>query len=97
VLKEVKVEPILDYICRYQNNWREHVNRMSRTRIPRAIMYYQPRGKRSLGRPMKRWLKILCLDHNRPLRPRTCKEEEEISYGKKVLVILDTTFILLLT
>jgi hypothetical protein len=26
-----------------------------RTRIPKAIMYYQPRGKRSLGRPMKRW------------------------------------------
>jgi hypothetical protein len=55
VLKEVKVELILDYIYRYQNNWREHVTGMSRTRIPRAIMYYQPRGKRSLGRPMKRW------------------------------------------
>jgi hypothetical protein len=49
VLKELKAEPILDYICRYQNNWREHVNRMSKTRIPKAIMYYQPRGKRSLG------------------------------------------------
>jgi hypothetical protein len=22
-------------------------------------------------------MKILCLDHNRPLRPRTCKKEEE--------------------
>jgi hypothetical protein len=22
-------------------------------------------------------MNILCLDHNRPLRPRTCKEEEE--------------------
>jgi hypothetical protein len=54
VLKELKVEPILDYICRYQN-WREHVNRMSRTRVPKAIMYHQPRGKRSLGRLMKRW------------------------------------------
>jgi hypothetical protein len=55
-LKELKVEPILNYyICRYQNNWREHVNRMSRTRIPKAIMYYQPRGKRSLRRPMRRW------------------------------------------
>jgi hypothetical protein len=49
VLKELKVEPILDYICRYQNNWPQHVNRMSRTKIPMAIMYYQPRGKRSLG------------------------------------------------
>jgi hypothetical protein len=55
VLKELKVESILDYICGYQNNWGEHVNRMSRIRIPKAAMYYQPRGKRSLGRPMKRW------------------------------------------
>jgi hypothetical protein len=55
VLKELKVEPILNYICRYQINWREHVNRMSRTRIPKAVMYYQPWGKRSLGRAMKRW------------------------------------------
>jgi hypothetical protein len=27
-------------------------------------------------------MKILCLDRNRPLRPRTCKEEEE----NKILV-----------
>jgi hypothetical protein len=54
VLKELRVEPILDYVCRYQNSWREHVNRISRTRIPKATMYYQPRGKRSLGRPMRR-------------------------------------------
>jgi hypothetical protein len=39
VLKELKVEPILDYICRYQNKWWEHVNRMSRTRTPKAIMH----------------------------------------------------------
>jgi hypothetical protein len=44
VLKVLKVEPILDYVCRYQNNWREHVNRMSRTRTTKAVMYYQPRG-----------------------------------------------------
>jgi hypothetical protein len=54
VLKEIKMELILDYICRYQNNWREHVNRTSRTRIPKAIMYYQPRVKKSLERSMKR-------------------------------------------
>jgi hypothetical protein len=55
VSKKLKVEPMLDYICRYQNSWRERVNRMSRTRIPKAIMYYQPRGKRSSGCPMRRW------------------------------------------
>jgi hypothetical protein len=36
VLIEVKVEPILHYICRYHDNWREHVNSMSRTRISKA-------------------------------------------------------------
>jgi hypothetical protein len=51
----LKVEPILDYKCRYQDNWREKVNRMSWTRIPKAITHYQPRGKRSLGHPMKIW------------------------------------------
>jgi hypothetical protein len=54
VLRELKVEPILN-ICRYQNDWREYVKRMRRTRIPKAIMYYQPKGKRSLGHPIKRW------------------------------------------
>jgi hypothetical protein len=39
VLKELEVEPVLDYICRYQNNWREDVNRMNSTRILKAIMY----------------------------------------------------------
>jgi hypothetical protein len=51
VLKELAVEPILDYICSYQNHWREHVNRMRRTRIPKAIMYYQPRGQEIIRTP----------------------------------------------
>jgi hypothetical protein len=55
VLKELKVEPILDYICRYQNNWREHVDRMRRTKIPKAIMLLPTKGQEILGRPMKRW------------------------------------------
>jgi hypothetical protein len=87
VLKELKVEPILDYICRYQNNWREHVNRMSRTRIPKAIKYYQPRGKRSLGRPMKRRHENPLLRSNKPLRSRTCKEEEKWSGDDKLIYI----------
>jgi hypothetical protein len=45
VLKQLKAEPILDYICRYQNNRRQHVNMMSRTIIPKAIMFYQPRAR----------------------------------------------------
>jgi hypothetical protein len=32
-------------------------------------------------------MKILCLDHNRPLRPRTYKEEEEELYMKGIVYI----------
>ena len=55
ILEELKMVPIIDYIHQYQQNWRLHVNRMSRSRIPRAIVNYQPNGKRSLGRSRKRW------------------------------------------
>jgi hypothetical protein len=45
VLKELKVEPILDYICRNQNNLRQHVNRMSRTRISKANNVLPTKGQ----------------------------------------------------
>jgi hypothetical protein len=34
-------------------NWKEH--RMSSDRIPKMILKYQPKGKRNLDRPLKRW------------------------------------------
>jgi hypothetical protein len=37
-----------------QKNWKEHVDRMSSHRIPKIILKYQPKGKRKLGRPLKR-------------------------------------------
>ncbi|KAJ4426438.1 hypothetical protein ANN_27252 [Periplaneta americana] len=46
---------IASFSHRYQLNWKEHVSRMVSSRIPKAIMKYRPNGKRSLGRPMKRW------------------------------------------
>jgi hypothetical protein len=36
-------------------NWKEHVDRMSSDRIPEMILKYQPKRKRNLGRPLKRW------------------------------------------
>ena len=55
IMDELQLEPIINYIQQYQNQWTKHVHRMSHTRIPKAMLRYQPRGKRSLGRPMKRW------------------------------------------
>lgn len=55
ILHELQITPVLDYIHQYQNQWLQHLNRMSRDRIPKAVFRYTPVGKRSLGRPMKRW------------------------------------------
>ena len=55
ILHKLHIEPVLDYIHQYQNNWIQHVYRMPRTRFPRTILNYRPSGKRSLGRPMNRW------------------------------------------
>jgi hypothetical protein len=41
---------ITEFIYQYRKNWKEHVDR-----IPKMILKYQPKGKRNLGRPLKRW------------------------------------------
>ena len=55
ILEELKMVPIINYIHQYQQNRYQHVNRMSRSRIPRAIANYQPNGKKYLGQPRMRW------------------------------------------
>ena len=54
ILHELHIEPVLNYIHQYQNNWIQHVCCMPRTRCPRTILNYRPSGKRSLGCPMKK-------------------------------------------
>lgn len=63
IMDELGLEPILQHIQHYQNNWMAHLQRMPSHRIPRAILRYHPQGKRSLGRPKKRWVE------NSSLRP----------------------------
>jgi hypothetical protein len=55
LLMELKTESITHYIKYYQENWTSHGNRMDAGRFPKAILRYRPQGKRSIGRPMKRW------------------------------------------
>jgi hypothetical protein len=55
ILRELKVNSVLEHTDQYRNNWEQHVQRMDRSRIPRQMMIYRPKGKRSLGRPLKRW------------------------------------------
>lgn len=52
---ELKMKNIVDIIKQYQLRWNEHVERMPDTRMTKSITQYVPEGRRSLGRPKKRW------------------------------------------
>jgi len=39
----------------YQKKWLQHVQRMDIIRLPRQALKYRPEGRRSIGRPKKRW------------------------------------------
>jgi hypothetical protein len=55
ILQELEINSVLEHIDQYRVNWKQHVQRMDRSRIPRQMMTYRPKGKRFLGRPLKRW------------------------------------------
>lgn len=49
------IEDITQWCKRRKIEWNEHIERMDETRIVRIARDKSPRGKRSLGRPRKRW------------------------------------------
>jgi hypothetical protein len=49
------VQNIVLEIKQYQREWLQHVERMGRGRIPKQALKCRPKGKRSIGRPRKRW------------------------------------------
>jgi Holliday junction resolvase RusA-like endonuclease len=56
IAKELKITTILYKLLEYKRNWIQHVNRMSRNRLPRVIKHYTPTGRRNHDRPLKRLL-----------------------------------------
>jgi hypothetical protein len=74
MLMVLNIEPITDYIKHYQENWRSHVITMTIGRYPKAILQYQPQGKRSVGHLMKGWREIPRLQQ--ASGPNTCQEED---------------------
>jgi len=54
IAKELKITPVLDKLLEYQRNWVQHVNRMSRNRLPRVMKHYCPTCRRNHGRPLER-------------------------------------------
>jgi hypothetical protein len=55
ILKNLEVEPIVKFVLNYRANWKEHIERMDSSRISNNLLNYKLHGKRSLGRPLKRW------------------------------------------
>jgi len=59
VRRELQTECTLDRIDEYRRNWLLHLQRMPLNRILLKSYYYRPQGRRTIGRPKKRWRKQL--------------------------------------
>jgi hypothetical protein len=55
IRRELQTECILDKIDEYRKNWLLQLQRMPQRRIPLKSYHYSPHGKRTVGRPNKRW------------------------------------------
>jgi len=55
VRHELQSECILDKIDEYRRNWLLHLQRMPPNLIPLKSYQYRSQGKRTIGRPKKRW------------------------------------------
>ena len=55
VRRELQTECILDRIDEYRRKWVLHLQRMPPNRIPLKSYHYRPQGRRTIGRPKKRW------------------------------------------
>jgi hypothetical protein len=49
------VQNIVLEIKQYQREWLQQVERMDTDRTPKQALKYRQKGKRSTGRPGKRW------------------------------------------
>ena len=52
---EIRITGILDKIDEYRRNWLSHLQRIPKNRIPLKSYNYRPQGRRTIGRPKKRW------------------------------------------
>jgi len=55
VHRELRITGILEKIDEYRRKWFQHLQRMPQNRIPLKSYHYGPQGRRTIGRPKKRW------------------------------------------
>ncbi|KAJ4437105.1 hypothetical protein ANN_17240 [Periplaneta americana] len=85
ILKELKTQPVLDYIVQYQSNWKHHLERMSNSRLPKAIYDYVPHGQRSVGRPGLRYTDISTFKP--PMTGQFCSTVDSPKFDKTELKV----------
>jgi len=56
IAKELNTTPVLDKIQEYRRKWLQHINRMPHNRLLWILKHYRSKGRRNLGRPLKRLL-----------------------------------------
>ena len=55
IRRELRITGILDMIDEYRRNRLSHLQRMPQNRILLKSYHYRPQGRRTIGRPKKRW------------------------------------------
>ena len=55
IRRELKITGILDKTDEYGLYWHLHLQRMAQNQIPLKSYHYRPQGRRTIGRPKKRW------------------------------------------
>jgi len=65
IREKTGAQNIVMEIKQYQKKWLQHVQRMDTNRIPKQALQYQPKGRRNIGRPRKRWRDQLHLEDQR--------------------------------
>jgi hypothetical protein len=56
IRQELNISPITANTDSYRKQWEEHLQSMGGSQIPKFVFEYNPKGKRDVGRPRKRWV-----------------------------------------
>jgi len=55
IRQKTRAHNIVKEIKQYQKKWLQHVECMDTNRLSKQALQYKPKGRRNMGRPMKRW------------------------------------------
>jgi len=55
IRRELRITDILDKTDEYRRNWLSHLQRIPQNWIPLKSYHYRTQGRRTIGRPKKRW------------------------------------------